>query len=182
MKHIITFLYILGTILGNPDYCRVNIGELAFLQPEGFEITNTWTENGVLSMFEKSSGNGIDILVDTKNVDKPGKASGRSIDGLDNRILSIRNEWSESVLNEEKLPQGGHIFRIRNASIIQPVDTIVLIQKESFLIEAYLMKTGDLKTHAAFEDKALEILRSIEQGGTNEKRAFDCFHGLLLSF
>lgn len=174
MKHLFTFLLLLQTILGNPDYCRLNIGELMFLQPEGFEITNTWAENGVLTMFDKPTGNGIDILVDTKNVD--------AAKSYDNRILSIRDEWSKSIINEEKLPEGGHIFRIRNASKIQPVDTIIIIPSDSFIIEAYLMKTGDPKTHSAFEDKALEILRSIEQGGKNEKRAQGCVGGLLLSF
>jgi len=179
MKPLFTFLFILGTILGNPDYCKVNIGELEFLQPVGFEITNTWAENGVLSMFETASGNGMDILIDKKTVDKTVKVSS---DGLDDKILSIRNEWSNSIINEEKLAEGGHVFRIRNASKIQPVDTIILVPKQSFIIEAYLMKTGDLKTHSAFEDKALEILRSIEQGGSDEKRAESCFRGLLLSF
>jgi len=162
--------------MGNPDYCKLNVAELEFLQPEGFEVTNTWAENGVLSMFEKATGNGMDILVDTKSVDQSVGAS-----GLDGKIMSIRDEWSKSIINEEKLPLGGHIFRIRNASKIQPVDTIIIMPGDRFIIEAYLMKTGDLSTHSAFEDKALEILSSIEQGGTDEKRAEDCFRGLLLS-
>lgn len=177
MKQLFTFLFIIWTTLGNSDYCRVNPGELTFLQPEGFEVTNTWAENGVLTMFDKTTGSGMDILVDTKNVDQTG-----SLDDLDNKILSIRGEWSKSITNEEKLPEGGHVFRIKNTDVVAPVDTIILLQKNGFIIEAYLMMTGDLKTHFAFEDKALEILRSIEQGGTNEKRARDCIHGLLLSY
>jgi hypothetical protein len=177
MKPLFTFLFILGTILGNPDYCKPNVAELKFLQPEGFEITNTWAENGVLTMFEKATGNGMDILIDKKNVDQSVEAF-----GLDEKILSIRREWSNSIINEEKLAEGGHVFRIRNASKIQPVDTIIIMPGDRFIIEAYLMKTGDLSTHFAFEDNALEILSSIEQGGTDEKRAEDCFRGLFLSF
>jgi hypothetical protein len=174
MKIFITIIYILGNLFtgihANSDLCAFNITDLTFFQPRGFEITNTWGENGVLSMYEKSSGNGIDILIDTKTTEKR---------GFDDKILSTRNEWSESILGEEKLEVGGHIFRIKNASKIQPVDTIILIQKEGFIIEAYLMKTGVFSTHSAFEDSAVEILRSIEQGGSDETRAAECAFGVL---
>jgi len=173
MNHLFTFFYILeilGAIVQNPIDpigCELNIGGLAFFQPYGFEITNTWAKNGVLSMFDKASGNGIDIVVDTKSVD------------MDKKILSIREEWSKSILNEEKTSDSGHIFRIKNASKIQPVDTIILLPKQAFILEAYEMRTGDQKTHGAFEDSALTVLRSIEQGGTNESRAYQCFSGFV---
>jgi len=176
MKTFFTIFYILGSLFtgihSNSDLCALNIAELSFFQPQGFEITNTWGENGVLSMYEKSSGNGIDILIDTKSV---------GMRGFDEKIMSIRNEWSNSILGEEKLEGSGHVFRIntaidgsRGGVKIQPIDTIILTRKDGFIVEAYLMKTGVFSTHSAFENSAFEILRSIEQGGSDETRAAKC--------
>lgn len=171
MKQIITFLFIISHMFGIPDYCRTNIGELTFFQPEGYIVTNTWEENGVLTIADEA-GNGLEVYINKENVDN-----------MDKMILSIREDESERIINEEKLHKGGHLFRIRNIDKIYPVDTIILIPKNSFIIEAYLLKVGDPQTHAAFEDNAHKILRSIEQGETtDEKRAESCLNGLLLYY
>jgi len=158
-------------MFGVPDYCRINVGKVTFFQPDGFQIMNTLERNGVLSMGDPA-GNSIDIYIN--------KEYGNDIDKL---ILSTRDNHRESIVGEEKLYEDGHLFHIHNISPIDPFDTIILIQKNSFIIEAYLFKFGDPQTHGAFEDNALKILRSIEQGEiTDDKRAESCINGLLLSY
>ncbi|MBN1494955.1 hypothetical protein JW911_04440 [Candidatus Peregrinibacteria bacterium] len=171
MKTLITILFIISHLFGIPDYCRTNIGDLTFFQPEGYIVTNTWAKNGVLTISDPA-GNGMDIGIEKG-----------SFDDIDKKILSIRSDWSNSIINEEKLHKGGHLFRIRNVDKIAPIDTIILIPKNNFIIEAFLMKVGDPQTHGAFEEEAQKILRSIEQGETtDEMRAESCLNGLLLSY
>ncbi|MFC1656239.1 hypothetical protein ACFL3C_05190 [Patescibacteria group bacterium] len=62
MKQILFIIYFIGSVFTNQG---------AYELPSGFEVINTWEENGVLSIVD-TNGNGVDIYiegVDSSDVD-----------------------------------------------------------------------------------------------------------------
>lgn len=146
MKQILFIFYIIGTFFTNQG---------------AFEVTNTWPENGVLSLNDKN-GNGSDIYI--QNVD------------IEHEIGLLKEEWAGRIIEEQTLLDGGHLMRVHDESVIYPVDTIVIIPGRGFLLKAIFLKGDDPQTRGAFEEDVIQFMRVIARGGSHEKAWTDCVH------
>ena len=97
-----------------------------------------------------------------------------------NGVLSFVDEYGNGV-DIYKLPSNvdietGKVFIERKTVIdaIDPVDTIVTLKGEVFILEAYFLKLGDPFTHEEFERKAIQFLRNLAQGGRHGKASSVC--------
>jgi hypothetical protein len=156
MKYTFFIFYFISSIFGH----QMDAG-YTYVLPEGFEVINTWEENGVLSTVDEY-GNGVDIYIDNVDID------------IDIEISLLRQEWADLVIGEEALPNDGHIIRVDSKNIIYPVDTIVIIPKQGFWVKAFFLKLGDPQTHEVFEGEAMNLLRNIARGGDHEKAWINC--------
>ncbi len=163
MKQILFIFYFIGTLFTNQSACSTN-EEYSYKLPPNFRVINTLEENGVFGVVD-TYGNGVDIYiesVDDFNVD------------MDLEICLEKRDWKGSIKEERQLPDSGYLARVNNKSGIYPVDTIVIIPKSGFLVKANFLKRGDPQTHAAFENKVMQLLRSIARGGSHEKAWIRC--------
>ncbi len=143
------YIILLIYLIGSGIFCSY---------PDGFEVINTFEKNGVLSVVD-SYGNGVDVYIESNNID----------------IDTIKQEWLYLAIDEQEL-EDGFLMNINSMSDVYPIDTIVVIQKDTYLVKAFFLKLGDPKTHGVFEEKAMKLLRSVAQGGENEKAFPDCFN------
>lgn len=160
MKYILFVFYILGFLVRGNILCDVPENRITYILPEGFTVINAWEDSGVLSVSD-DSGNGVDIYINDGNVD------------ISDEISLLRQEWGEFIVKEEFI-EGGHLINVDSGTVIYPVDSIVILQNNGFLVKAFFLKPGDPHTHGAFEQKAMKLLRSIAQGGRDEKTLADC--------
>lgn len=171
MKYIILLIYLISSGLNNSNSCYIEDSDYTFILPEGFEVINTLERNGVLTVTDQYE-NGLDIYIDSKNV-YPDK---------DLEICLLKREWEDHIIDEQELPDGGYLIHIETQSVIDPITTIMIFPKQSFVVKAFLMKLGDSQTHAAFEEKAMKLVRSIARGGTYEKAWIDCISSFVNTF
>lgn len=142
--------------------------EFVYEIPEGFKVINTFERNGLLSAGDKY-GNGIDIYADFMANDFD----------IDMEVCLLKR--SMDVIDEKDFDDGSYRAWVDNKGPIDPYSSIVIVPNNGLVLRAYFFKLGEPWTHGAFEEKSMQLVRSIAPGGKDGKAWKDCVVDVLRS-
>lgn len=177
MKKILFVFYLIGSFFTSNAISNPYFYDL----PEEITAVNTFSENGVLTLVG-SQGNGVDIYINSENVD------------IDDKIDALKEEWVvKEILNLKNGENEFHqsirdVFRltIDDDSVSSPIVSIILMRKNDYILEAYFVKPENPQGHVVFEEQILTVLSTIEKGDESHEKKhfkyFDMFNGIGSSF
>ena len=158
MKYVFASIYTIWVIFSGHAYINFDV-------PEDYIVTNTWVKNGVLTVADKY-GNGADVYI-VRNVDF---AEARR---------SLKEEWGPVLIKQPYEIENALIFSVKMTDKINPVGKIILIEKDRFLVKAFLYEIGASHSHDAFESDVITMLKGIRKGESYEKAWNVFLHDLL---
>jgi len=115
--------------------------------PDGFTVINELDDNGFLSLTD-SNNNALEVEIMLAS-------------------LNIALPESEAI-GKEVYEDGSYRLNFDNMSLIDNFNSIVVIPNENFIIYVYFHEDGKPQTRAAFEEKAMQLVRSITPEGENK--------------
>jgi hypothetical protein len=148
MKYVFASIYTIWVIFSGHAYINFDV-------PEDYIVTNTWAKNGVLTVVDKY-GNGADVDI-VRGVD------------FGEAVKSLKDEWGPVLKKQPYEIENVLIFSVEVTDKINPVEKIILIEKDGFLVKACLYKTGASHSHGAFESDVITMLKGIRKGESYEK-------------
>lgn len=148
MKYVFASIYTIWVIFSGHAYFYVDV-------PEDYIVTNTWAKNGVLTVVDKY-GNGADVDIV------------RGFD-FDEAVESLKHEWGLIIKKHPYEIENTLIFSVEVTDKINPVEKIILVKNDGFLVKACLYKTEASHSHGAFESDVITMLKGIRKGESYEK-------------
>jgi len=132
--------------------CNVH-SEFNYKLPDGFIVVHESYQNGFLSVADENN-NGLGIEVRTKD------------------LATVLPE-TEAVSRED-YGDGSYRLNFAGERIMDPFNAIIVVPKDNFIVYAYFYEIGQSSTHSVFEEKAMQLVRSVALGGNNEKVWENC--------
>lgn len=165
MKYLFLFLSLLvsgGEILSE---CNTQ-PEFIYELPDGFEVTHTLEENGLLTILDEFE-NGANIYVESDVIPIEGNPF---------------DDYNLEMYEEVKFKDGGYLARFNNHDLVDPFDSAFYFRKNEIAIYAFLYKDGASETHSVFEEKTMQLARKIAQGENDEKTWKNCLCNAIHSY
>lgn len=124
--------------------------------PEGINVIHDNWERGRSNLvISDEFGNSFDIYKTEKYL-------------LEDRIKAERERWGKDLLDEERVSDDIYKFYVYNPGPADAFDSMYLVEKDTFMVGVYGYFQGDSSTHDVFEEKALQLVRSIARGGLQD--------------
>lgn len=130
--------------------------EYTYTIPQGLEEASNWNEDGYFYVNDEF-GNSMEVVY------------------LNEADFQAQiDQIQVPIIQETVLDEGTYKFVLDNPGPYEPYDTVFLVSLDEDIVKLYMYNQGDSRTHAVFEEKALELARSIAQGVTDETDDFVC--------
>lgn len=155
---IIIFSFIIGLNNGM-EHCYT------YEVPEGIQIIQDgWNQNRSNLTLVDDFGNSFDIYKSEKY-------------NLEDRIKTAQEFWGDNLSVIERIEADIVKLNIENQGPFEAFDSLYLVEKDTFMISVNGYFQGDPSTHEVFEEKALQLVRSIAHGGMRDEfgtKSGDC--------
>lgn len=94
---------------------------------------------------------------------------------LDLHVESYGKSRGENLIAQRMVDDKIARYEVHNPGPFDAFNVVFLIEKDNFSLTMYEFLKGDLKTHGVFEEKALELARSIARGDVRDvSQSNDC--------
>jgi hypothetical protein len=131
--------------------------------PEGLIARNKWGDRGP---FTVDDGFDNSMYVGFLNSDS-----------IEDDVNWYREAEYMTVLEESSIGDDAYRILLDNPSLYDPYDEIMWVKNPKGFVVMTMFKMGDPLKHAAFEENALKLARSVVQGEPDETRKNrDCDH------